>query len=312
MAQGNTINILLFGATTKFTITTPVRSPEKAKLLKQLGAHAPLASLDDFAKVEALAANADVVLNIANADHLPGTRAMLAGMRRFHEATRRRPVLLHTSGAAEVAEQAEGKYATETVYSDVDLAQLKSIPESVIHRSIDLAVIAADEEGYARTYIITPTMIYGLASGLVFDKGIAKRTSTQIPTLNRTALERNVHVNDVAALFLTLFDTVRTDPERTGHGWEGYYFLENGHSSWGDNARAIGRALVELGVAPASEPTTFTSDEIVKFWGYEVVGNYWGSTCRCRADRAPALGWTPKYSAVDMLSEGLMRAEVEV
>lgn len=118
------------------------------------------------------------------------------------------------SGAAEVAEQAEGKYATETVYSDVDLAQLKSIPESVIHRSIDLAVIAADEEGmhafivlkfkadlragYARTYIITPTMIYGLASGLVFDKGIAKRTSTQIPTLNRTALERNVHVNDGA------------------------------------------------------------------------------------------------------------------
>lgn len=74
----------------------------------------------------------------------------------------------------------------------------------------------------------------------------------------------------VAALFLTLFDTVRTDPERTGHGWEGYYFLENGHSSWGDIARAIGRALVELGVAPASEPTTFTSDEIVKFWGYEV------------------------------------------
>ncbi|KAI0729685.1 hypothetical protein C8Q72DRAFT_827307 [Fomitopsis betulina] len=188
--------------------------------------------------------------------------------------------------------------------------------------------------GYARTYLITPGLIYGLASGPVFDAGIANRTSgsRQIPSLIRAALDRQrsgtigpgkavwpiIHVDDVAALFLMLFDTVRADTERAGHGWAGYYFLENGHSSWADIGRAIGRAigrvLVELGVAPAgaSEPTPFMPDELTKFWGCEVLGNYWGTTCRCRADRARTLGWTPTYSVADMLSEGLMRAEVEL
>lgn len=104
-----------------------------------------------------------------------------------------------------------GKYATETVYSDIDIAQLKSIPDTALHRSIDLAAIAADEEGacipvhslftgmeadpragYARTYLITPGLIYGLASGPVFDAGIANRTSgsRQIPSLIRAALDR--------------------------------------------------------------------------------------------------------------------------
>lgn len=74
----------------------------------------------------------------------------------------------------------------------------------------------------------------------------------------------------VAALFLTLFDTVSADPERAGHGWEGYYFAENGHSSWYDIAHAIGTVLVELGIAPDREPTAFTPDEIVKYWGSEL------------------------------------------
>ena len=60
------------------------------------------------------------------------------------------------------------------------------------------------------------------------------------------------------------------DPERAGHGWEGYYFAENGHSSWYDIAHAIGTVLVELGIAPDPEPTAFTPDEIVKYWGSEV------------------------------------------
>ena len=72
--------------------------------------------------------------------------------------------------------------------------------------------------GYARTYIITPGLVYGLASGTVFDAGIAKQTSIQIPSLIRAALDRkrsgmighgkavwpNVHVDDGASPSLAL------------------------------------------------------------------------------------------------------------
>lgn len=95
-----------------FAITTPVRSPAKAKLLEQLGVKAPIASLDDHDKLESLASSADVVFNIvrlltaaricadrvlqASSDHLPGTQAILKGMRKFFDSTGRRPILIHT------------------------------------------------------------------------------------------------------------------------------------------------------------------------------------------------------------------------
>lgn len=88
-------------------------------------------------------------------------------MRKFHETTGRRPIFFHTvsidyylcivrlidassqSGTGMLVEPAEGEYATETVYSDVDVAQLKSIPDAALHKSIDVAIIAADQEGTA-------------------------------------------------------------------------------------------------------------------------------------------------------------------
>ena len=51
------------------------------------------------------------------------------------------------SGTGEIAESAEGKYATETVYSDLNIDQLKAIPPTAFHRDVDLAVIGADEQG---------------------------------------------------------------------------------------------------------------------------------------------------------------------
>ena len=50
----------------KFTITAPVRSPAKAKLLEQLGVQAPIASLDDHDKLVSLAASADVIFNVVS------------------------------------------------------------------------------------------------------------------------------------------------------------------------------------------------------------------------------------------------------
>ena len=67
-----------------------------------------------------------------------------------------------------------------------------------------------------------------------------------------------------------LFDAALADRDRLGHGWEGYYYVENGHSRLYDISKGIGQVLVERGVIADPEPTPFTAEELVKYWGAEV------------------------------------------
>ena len=68
-------------------------------------------------------------------------------------------------------------------------------------------------------------------------------------------------------MYVTLLDALLENPDRVGHGWEGIYYGENGHISWYDICKALGQALVELGVTDDPEPTPFTDEELVKYWG---------------------------------------------
>ncbi|KAH9835125.1 uncharacterized protein C8Q71DRAFT_104691 [Rhodofomes roseus] len=333
--------ILLFGATgyiggsvlnrllshpkaDTFSITATVRSPEKAKLLEKLGVKAEIASLSDFDKIEELASRAHVIFNVANSDDLPAINALLKGVRKAYETTGELPILIHTSGTGEIAEAANGEYAAETVYSDLNVEQLKAIPETAFHRKVSLAVIGADEQGYTRSYIMIPGMIDGLASGPVFEAGIANPLSIQIPALIKQALDRNragmigpgkavwsiINIEDTVDMYIALFDAISADPQSVGHGWEGYYFGVSDHVSFYEIGQAIGQALVDLGLAKDAEPTTFTDEELLKHWGSVLAGKYGGTTCRCRADRALAMGWKPKYATKDLLLAGI-KPEVE-
>jgi hypothetical protein len=78
-----------------------------------------------------------------------------------------------------------------------------------------------------------------------------------------------VHVDDIADLYLVLFNALCTDPEVPGHGWEGFYFGENGSYKYLDAGEAIGKAFVKAGKNKAGEetPTAFTKEEIDKFFG---------------------------------------------
>ena len=102
-------------------------------------------------------------------------------------------------------------------------------------------------------------------------------------------------------LYMLIFDSHTSSPDKTGHGWEGYYFGENGEHSWYEISKAIGEALVELGVATEAEPTTFTVEELVQYFGDEATGWYSGTNSRCRSDRGRSIGWKPKYTKEDML-----------
>ena len=70
------------------------------------------------------------------------------------------------SGTGVLTDDARGEYATETIYDDLDVEQIKSIPPTALHRNVDLLVVGADVQGYARTQIILPStkLDYGCMS----------------------------------------------------------------------------------------------------------------------------------------------------
>ena len=113
----------------------------------------------------------------------------------------------------------------------------------------------------------------------------------------------------MADLYIILLDSIIGKPGTTGHGWEGFYFGENGEHSWYQISRAIGEAMVALGLATDPEPTTFSTEELIAYFGSEAAGLYSGTNARCKADRGRALGWKPTHTTKDMLES--IRGEVE-
>ena len=74
----------------------------------------------------------------------------------------------------------------------------------------------------------------------------------------------------MADLFIVIFDEALKDAPTLGHGREGFYFAENGEHSWYAISKEIARVLVEKGIGASDEPTSFTADELVQYWGSEV------------------------------------------
>jgi hypothetical protein len=151
--------------------------------------------------------------------------------------------------------------------------------------------------GYVKVYIISPSVIYGIATGELVEQGIQNPHSITVPWVTRVALDRgrsglvgagvnvwpnvdiqegnspiiawNLNVNmvlKVADLYVLLYDSIVSNPA-TGHGREGIYFGENGEHIYYDIAKAIGEVLTEIGKLDNPEPTMLTQEEIVKYFG---------------------------------------------
>lgn len=301
-----------------FQITALVRDEAKAKKLNALGVKTAIASLDDLDTVTDLASKASVVIHTADADHFKGAKAILAGAKKRHASTGEVPILIHTSGTGVLTDDAKGDKTMDTIYYDTNVEQIESLPPTQAHRDVDLEVVAADQSGYVRTYIILPSTIYGIVTGSLVSLGIQNPHSVQVPAIIKAGLDRgqggmvgegknlwpNVEVNEVADLYLIVFDRVLADP-KTAHGREGFYFGENGEHKLYDVAKGIAQALFDLGKGKSPEPTTFTDAENQKYFG----GTYLGTNSRARAERSRALGWKPTKTTEDLLAS--IRPEVE-
>ncbi|KAI0364431.1 NAD-P-binding protein [Pilatotrama ljubarskyi] len=309
---GGVLARLLANSKPLFDITVLLRDAVKADKLKPFGVNTVLGTLDDADKIESLASQADIVFECADADHINSTKAVLAGLRRRHRETGNVGTLIHTSGTGVLADNAAGMYSTDDIYNDNDSEQLAKIAPEQPHREIDLTVIAADEEGYVRTYLVLPPTIYGLARGPLVDAGIMNPQSQQIPALIMASIDRgragmvgegknmwaNVHIDDAVYVYEVLWNSI-VSGKGIGHGKEGYYFAENGEHRLYDIAKAIGAALKDLDLAETDEPSSFTKEELVNYFdGSESLG----SNSRCRAERSRAIGWKPRSTTKDMLA----------
>ncbi|RPD64771.1 NAD-P-binding protein [Lentinus tigrinus ALCF2SS1-6] len=309
-----------------FDITVLVRDAKKAKMLEsKFGLKVVQGSLEDTDKLTEESENAHIVIHTADCDHEPAMKAILAGLKKRHEKLGDKPILIHTSGAAVLMDESRGRFASDKVVSDLDIAALGALPPSAPHHVVDLLAISADTEGYALSYLIFPTLIFGTASGPLYDAGIAKKYSIAIPWMADAFLKRgragvvgtganiwaNVHIDDTAEFYYLLFDAILTDPSKLGHGREGYYFVEADEQSGYDISKAIGEALVALGRADDAEPTELTPEERVQMFGSEYLVTLLWSNARCRADRGrKTLDWKPKYGTKDLLDS--IPHEVEV
>ncbi|KAI0769398.1 NAD-P-binding protein [Trametes elegans] len=310
---------LLANANPLFNITVMLRNAAKADKLHPFGVKTVLGNLDDTDKIESLASQADIVFECADADHLGSMQAVLTGLKKRYKQIGKTPTLIHTSGTGVLADNAAGRYATDTIYNDNDVEQLAKLPPEQPHREVDLAVIAADEEGYVKTFVVLPSTIYGLANGPLVDAGIMNPQSQQIPALIMTSIDRgqagmvgegkniwpNVHIQDVAHLYEVLWNKELAG-EKMGHGKEGYYFAENGEHELYDVAKTIGSVLKQFGLTRTGEPSSFTKEELDRYFS---GSESFGSNSRCRGERSRAIGWKPEKTTEDMFAS--IKPEIE-
>ncbi|KAH9947915.1 NAD-P-binding protein [Amylocystis lapponica] len=298
-----------------FEITVLLRAEQKAKKLETYGVHAVVGSLADTDKLESLASQADVVFNCADADNVDATKAILRGLKNKYDATGVTPVLIHTSGTGVLTTN-----NAATIYDDSDPTQIESLAPTQVHRVVDLEIVGADAKGYIKSYIVLPSVIWGLASGPLVDAGIVNPHSMLIPMIIKASLDRGqagtvgegkniwpyVNIDEVVDLYIILLDNILSGTP-VGHGREGFYFGENGEHSLYDISRAIGAAMVELGKAKTDEVTSFSKAELDKYLGpaVEVVG----ANSRCHASRSRSIGWKPVKGPQDVLAS--IKPEIE-
>ncbi|KAI0767997.1 NAD-P-binding protein [Trametes elegans] len=309
-----------------FAITALVRNESKAKLLeKDFGVKTVVGSLQDLDKLADLAENAHVVFQAADCDDVAATKAILSGLKRRHEKTGDLPLLIHTSGTGEFVVDLDGNAVSEQIYSDLDIPAIEALPPTALHRPVDLLIVAADQEGYVRTHIVMPSVIYGVASGPLFDAGIANPHTIVIPAFVNAALQRgtvgvlgkgvsiwgNVHIDDETDLQIRIFDTLLSTPEKVSHGRDGYFFAANGEHSTIEVLKVIAETLYALGRISTPEPVPYAKEELGKYLYSEHIGRLLFTNSRTKAERARReIGWAPKHTKEDFI--GGLKAEVEL
>lgn len=302
---GSIIHLMLSRAyLARFDITVLVRRRTDAEAMRALGIIAVLGSLDDTDLISREAAAADVVLNNANCDHQPSAAAIVRGLSYRAASTGTKPILIHTSGAGVLSTNSRGEGLlpandpTAAVWDEVDAEAHAAIPAFAPHRLVDLEVFAGAASGLINTYLMVPPTVFGVGLGQFAER----RMSIQIPRLvHYSVLYKraqyvgsgenvwaNVHVADLAELYLLLLDAALTDTAPKGR--HGLYYPVTEHFEWRIVAHRIGEELYRRGMVASPEARTGLQP-----------GWFWGSNVRLIPTNSHALGWAPSHGGTERM-----------
>ncbi|KDQ11249.1 hypothetical protein BOTBODRAFT_35549 [Botryobasidium botryosum FD-172 SS1] len=116
-----------------------VRSDADVDTLRKAGFTPVKGTLEDGDKIADLSASVDVVINAADADDLPLTKAILRGLKAKHDAGRGTGSLIHTSGAMMFGDdETNGRRNPDAkVWTDSE-EDIRALTPSMFHAPVDI------------------------------------------------------------------------------------------------------------------------------------------------------------------------------
>jgi len=258
------------------------RSNEKTQELKSRGIEPVVGELSDVRLLATSAAEADIVIDAADADNAKAVTAIIEALAGSDK------VFIHTSGSSIVSDQANGEGSDRIFSEDTEYTPL---PQKQARVEIDNQVIASAKKGI-RSVVVCPCLIYGQGLG-------AKSESQQVPMLIDQAIKSGtarcigrgqniwstIHIEDLANLYLTVVK----------HAPQGglFLFAESGEVCFKDLAEKV---RLSLSIKPPVEE--WPIEKAVEEWGLGAAVFALGSNSRIRGERIRSMGWNPVRESV--------------
>jgi hypothetical protein len=186
--------------------------------------------------------------------------------------------------------------------------------------------------GYARTWIVFPSTIWGLADTVFVKQGLQKANSIQIPAIIQFTIRLgkatyvgegknvwpHVHIDEgaevvsfdavwsrltyfemrqVAKFYYILFDAI-VSGKQPASGRNGYYFLESGEYNQLAAVEAIAKALYAHGKVSSPAPTQLSEADVGPELYQRALSGV-GTNSRARGERSRQLGWNPPQTTED-------------
>ncbi len=272
-------------------VTGLVRSAEKADAVRARGIRPLLGTLDDGKLLAQAAQAADIVINVASADHHGAVAALLGALAGSGK------LFMHTSGSSIVGTRARGR-RSDAIFDES--SPITPSPARAARVALNDLVLSYRDKG-CRPVIICPSLIYGLGRGL-------EPHSMQVPLLIGLARKRgcaahagpgeniwsNVHIDDLVTLYALAIEQAPAGA---------FFFAENGENSMREVCEAINRMLGDV-----AAPSAMSMEEAATEWGEGLAEDTMASNSRVRAVRARQLGWQPTArSLIEEIEQGCYR-----
>ncbi|KAF8941631.1 hypothetical protein BGZ58_003661 [Dissophora ornata] len=199
-----------------------IRFSEKAERdFRPLGIVPVIGSLDDLDLLTQEAANTDVFLHFADADHYPVIKVIFKG-------------LLHRP-------RLDGG-RNEAVYYDNYVTQLNALGPTQYHRDVDLEITSPELVGKIDTYIVAPPTIWGTGTGTGNHNSIQILHHVECSLKHGKALQIGKVLNIWGKLTLQGSDdgdsSASANRKPLPKNEDTYYFIEDGKFTYGEVAKS--------------------------------------------------------------------------